>query len=103
MLTAKKVIGDVEINFTSDGKDLKEDLVRISWLTTSPDKCGVCGSPEIMLQGRLTKDKEGEEFIYCEFKCKKCYASATMGEYKNPKGALFVKKWVAYERVEHVK
>lgn len=96
MLTVKKVVGNTEINYTSDGKDLKEDLIRISWLSNAPDKCGICGSEEIFLEGRVTKDKEGEEFNYADFKCRKCFASATLGEYKNPKGALFLKKWVEY-------
>lgn len=100
MITVKRIVGNTEVAFTSDGKDLKEDLVRISWLTSAPDKCGVCGSPDIMLEGRITKDGKGEEFTYADFRCRKCYASATLGEYKNPKGALFLKKWVEYVKTE---
>lgn len=95
MLTVKKTVGNSEITYTSDGKDLKEDIVKITWLSNSPDKCGLCDSPNIALQGRVTK--EGE-FIYAEFVCKDCWAKATLGEYKHPKSALFIKKWEKYER-----
>ena len=102
MLEAKRTIGSVEIKYSVEGKDLKEDILKLSWLTNAPDKCGICSTPDITLQARNTKDKEGEEFIYAEFRCKKCWATATMGEFKNPKGALFIKPWKAYEKVEHV-
>jgi len=100
MLEVKRLIGDTEVRFVSDGKDLKEDILRVSWLTNAPIKCGICGDTNIILQARNTKDKEGEEYTYAEFKCLKCWASATLGEYKSPKGALFLKKWVAYEKTE---
>ena len=96
MLQVKKLIGDVEVMYQSDGKDLKEDIVKVSWLTNAPTKCGICQGTDIYLQGRVTK--EGE-YIYAEFVCKECFAKATIGEYKNPKGALFVKKWEKYERI----
>jgi len=99
MLQVKTMIGNSEILYESDGKDLKEDIVRISWLTNAPTKCGICDSPDIFLEGRVTKSHEGEEFVYTDFKCRKCWSTATLGEYKNPKGALFLKKWVKYEKV----
>ena len=102
MLQVKTMVGNTEILYETDGKDLKEDIVKATWLLNAPNKCGVCGSANIFLQGRVTKDKEGEEFIYTEFKCKDCWAGATLGEYKNPKGALFVKKWVKYEKAVEV-
>lgn len=98
MLQVKAMIGSSEILYESDGKDLKEDIVRVTWLTNAPNKCGICESPDIFLEGRITKDKEEEEFVYANFKCKKCWSTATLGEFKNPKGALFIKKWVKYEK-----
>jgi len=96
MLTVKRLVGDTEIAFTSDSGSLKEDIVHCSWLLNAPNKCGLCGGTDIALQGRITG--EGE-YTYDEFVCKGCFAKAQLGEYKSPKGALFVKnEWKKWEK-----
>ena len=98
MIEVSRLIGDTQVKYVSDGKNIKEDIINVSWLTSAPIVCGVCGSGEIYLEGHIAKDKEGEEFTYCSYKCKKCWSSATLGEYK--KGGLFLKQWIKYEKVE---
>jgi len=100
MLRVTKTIGDIQLTYESNGEDLKEEILKISWLTNAPKECGICSSQDIILQARKTKDSKGKDFIYAEFKCLQCWASATLGEFLAPKGALFVKKWVARERIE---
>lgn len=95
MLTVKRIIGDSEITYVSDAKDLKEDILRVTWLTSASTNCGACSSPNISLQGKITG--EGE-FTYAEFVCKDCNSRVQMGEFKSPKGALFLKKeWTKWE------
>ena len=71
-------------------RDLKEALVKATWLMQISGVCGKCKSQNISLQGRVTK--EGE-FLYAEVYCKDCRAKQPLGEYKTPKGALFLKAW----------
>jgi hypothetical protein len=88
----------IEINFT-DERDLKEALVKASAFINLDDTCGCCGSKNISLQARPTK----EGFTYVELVCKEqgCWAKKSFGEYKEPKGALFLKgKWEKYQKKE---
>ena len=73
MLRVNRTIGDTNITYESNGEDLKEDIIRCSWLTTAPIICGACGSGNLQLQGRTAK-----EFTFAEFICKDCYAKNTM-------------------------
>ena len=86
MLEVSRLVGDTQIKYQANGKDLKEEILMCSWLLQAPTVCGACGAVDIQLQGRSAKD-----FIFAEFRCNKCGAKTTMGEYKNPKGVLFVK------------
>jgi DNA-directed RNA polymerase subunit RPC12/RpoP len=79
----------LEIEFT-DERDLKEALLKATPFMQIPYKCGKCGSDNVVFQARRTK--EGD-YIYPEVFCFDCRAKRPMGEYKNPKGALFFKKW----------
>lgn len=90
MIIVRRKIGDTEIEFHADGKDIKEAILRSTWLTEAPTVCGLCAADTIYLRARVTK--EGE-FLYAEYVCKNCGGKAPLGEFKNPKGALFVKKW----------
>jgi len=96
MIQAKGVVGQTEIVATSDTGDVKEDILRVSWLTNAPEKCGLCGSPNIVLQSRSVNQGE---FTFAEFQCNECLAKVNMGEHKSPKGALFVKNdWAKFEK-----
>jgi len=86
MLEVTRLIGDSNVKYVANGKDLKEEILMCSWLLQAPTTCGACGAVDISLQGRSAKD-----FLFAEFRCNKCGAKTTMGEYKNPKGVLFVK------------
>jgi hypothetical protein len=80
-----------------DEKDLKEAFLKLTPFLQMNGKCGLCNSDNISIQARKTKDKEGDEFIYLELYCKKCHAKQGFGEYKQPKGALFLKGgWEIY-------
>ena len=86
MLRVSRLIGESQVTIESSCEDTKEEIIRCSWLLNAPTTCGACGSVNISLQGRTAKD-----FSFAEFLCKDCYAKTTMGEYKSPKNALFVK------------
>jgi len=86
MLEVSRLIGDAQVKYVANGSDLKEEIMMCSWLLQAPQRCGNCDSPDIGLQGHMAK-----EFTFAEFRCNKCGAKTTMGEYKNPKGVLFVK------------
>jgi len=55
--------------------------------------CGICSNDNVELQARQTKDGQ---YIYVELICPKCKARQSFGEYKVPKGALFLKRWEKY-------
>ena len=96
MISAKRTVGNTEITATSDTGDVKEDLLRLSWLTNAPEVCGLCKSPNIVVQGRSVNQGE---FSFAEFQCTECLAKVNMGEHKSPKGALFVKsEWAKFEK-----
>ena len=99
MLRVNRVIGECQVTVESNCEDTKEDIIRCSWLLNAPVVCGACGSSNISLNGRSAKD-----FSFAEWCCKDCYAKATMGEYKSPKGALFVKNnkesWSVWKKEE---
>lgn len=101
MLRVKRLIGDTEVTYESNGKDLKEDILMCSWLANAPTRCGNCESVNIGIQGRMAQD-----FIFAEFICMDCYAKTTMGEYKTPKGVLFVKNkkenWQVWKKEDKV-
>jgi len=100
MLEVSRLVGDTQIKYQANGKDLKEEILMCSWLLQAPTVCGNCDAVDIQLQGRSAKD-----FIFAEFRCNKCGAKTTMGEYKNPKGVLFVKNkkenWQVWNEGEH--
>lgn len=99
MIIIEKKVGDTKIIYQSDKKDVKEDILNVSWLTSAPTKCGVCGSLDIFLEGHIARNQDGEQFVYCSYKCKECSSSLTLGTYKN--GGLFLKSWYRYERTEN--
>lgn len=71
-------------------RDLKEALLKISPFMWLPRKCGMCQSERVGLQ---TKTDKNSEYIFVAVSCADCGAEAQFGERKNPKGALFLKKW----------
>lgn len=96
MIKAKRLVGNTEIVATSDTGDVKEDILRVSWLTNAPEVCGLCNSPKLILHSRSVNQGE---FTFAEFQCSDCLAKVSLGEHKSPKGALFVKKdWSKFEK-----
>ncbi len=70
-------------------RDLKEAIVKATPFIEFSGKCGKCGKENVIIKGRPTK----EGFIYIEVFCRDCKAKQPFGEYKEPKGALFLKAW----------
>ena len=86
-----------------DEKDLKEAFLKLTPFLQMSGRCGLCKKENVTIQARKTKDKEGDEFIYLELYCKDCHAKQGFGEYKQPKGALFIKgDWTIYQPKEQV-
>jgi hypothetical protein len=79
----------IEAEFT-DEKDLKEAILKATPFLEMPEFCEKCKSTNLVFHARNTK---GGEFIYPEVLCLACKCKKPMGEYKNPKGALFFKQW----------
>jgi len=93
----KKINPTTNLKIRIDEKDLKEAFLKLTPFMQISGKCGLCKSENVSIQARKTKDKEGDEFIYLEVYCKDCRARQNIGEYKSPKGCLFLKKWEKYE------
>jgi hypothetical protein len=93
----KKINSNTQIRIDlDDEKDMKEAFLKLTPFMQMSGVCGLCQS-EVSIQARKTRDKDGDEYIYLELYCKKCHARQNFGEYKQPKGALFLKKWEKYE------
>lgn len=90
----KKINCTTQLSIKFDGeKDLKEALLKATPFMQLEGICGICGDDKIKLQARQTKDGQ---YIYVELYCPKCKARQSFGEYKSPKGTLFLKKWEKY-------
>ena len=90
----KKINCTTQLSIKFDGeKDLKEALLKATPFMQLEGTCGICGDDKVKLQARQTKDGQ---YIYVELYCPKCKARQSFGEYKSPKGTLFLKKWEKY-------
>jgi len=90
----KKINCTTQLSIKFDGeKDLKEALLKATPFMQLEGACGICGDDKVKLQARQTKDGQ---YIYVELYCPKCKARQSFGEYKSPKGTLFLKKWEKY-------
>ena len=80
-------VGEVIFNVESEEKGLKDSLFEIldgiSTLERTPLTCSLCKGETEWMVFKTTKGN----FIYIKRKCKKCEATATMGERKD--GMLF--------------
>jgi hypothetical protein len=84
----------LQIRF-NEGDDLREALIRATPFINLDTECGCCGSNDLSIQARITK----EGFHYVEQICKQCWARRAFGEYKEPKGAFFIKgEWAKYQK-----
>lgn len=70
-------------------RDLKEAIIKATPFMEFSGKCGKCGSDDIYIKGRPVTGG----FQYVEIYCRKCHAKQPMGDYKDIKGALFLKQW----------
>jgi hypothetical protein len=70
-------------------RDLKEAIIKATPFMEMSGKCGKCGSEDVYLKGRPVKGG----FQYVELYCRKCHCKQGFGEYKDVKGALFLKEW----------
>lgn len=94
VIVTKKVNATTTLTIKFDEeRDLKEALLKATPFMQLKGVCGSCGDDKVDLQARQTKDGQ---YIYVELVCQKCRARQTFGEYKTPKGALFLKKWEKY-------
>jgi len=91
----KKINCTTQLTIKFDGEqDLKEALLKATPFMQLKAVCGICqNDKDIELRARQTKDGQ---YIYVELYCPKCKSKQEFGEYKQPKGALFLKKWEKY-------
>jgi len=85
-----KTIGMSNLTFEVEAEKELDALAKASFYTTAPDKCGVCGSTEVMLESN-----KAESFTFVKIRCNKCRATANMGQFKDGSGG-FWKKFEAY-------
>jgi len=91
IIVHKKINPTTQISIKFDGeRDIKEALLKATPFMGLKGECGLCHSDQVDLQARQTKNGQ---YIYIEMVCRKCGAQQQFGEYKTPKGALFLKRW----------
>lgn len=78
------------LTFEVEAEKELDALAKASFYTTAPDKCGVCGSTEVMLESN-----KAESFTFVKIRCTKCRATANMGQFKDGSGG-FWKRFEAY-------
>lgn len=99
-----------KIHFEMEGdspKALWKKLALVQEIFDSDDKCGACGSIDIVFRSRTVDD-----FEFFELSCRECYARLQFGQHKKG-GGLFPKRkdedghwldnrgWARYEKHEN--
>ena len=100
-ISDKKKIGKRTYTVTGEGKNLFECIYEHSSLSFGDvDKCGICGSDNLILNARVAGKKK---FEYVEVKCLNCRASVVFGKMQENPNTFFIRKndkkqpdWVAY-------
>jgi len=100
-LTIKKKIGKDSYTFIVSGKNLYELIMESQKLSFgNVDKCDICQSDNLILNGRLAQKK----FKYAEVKCLNCRASLVFGNTTEDPDVYYLRKndakqlaWKAYD------
>lgn len=90
-LTIKKKIGKNTYTFIVEGKTLYDALMESNKLSFEDiDKCGLCGSDNLVLGAHEAKGK----FKYVDIKCKNytCRGSLTFGRPQEDPEAFYLRK-----------
>jgi hypothetical protein len=88
----KKQIGTAVFTFDIEEAKTIDALFTAGSLATTPDKCSLCGSNDVELQGSKAKG-----FTFVKVACKKCGAKAGLGQYKD--SGFF---WKQFEKQDYV-
>jgi hypothetical protein len=75
-----KKIGTSSVTFEVDEGKTKDALYRTTNFTSIPEKCSLCKSTNLELQGNTGKDKAGKVYQFVKVICLDCHAQAKMGE-----------------------
>ena len=81
----KKKIGKETHQFSVEGDNLFDVVMTSKNLSFyDVDKCGLCGSDDLMLSAHIGKDAKTQKdaFEYTVVKCKKCKGSVNFGQQK---------------------
>jgi hypothetical protein len=89
--TIQKQIGKSLIRFEVDEPKAKDALFMTGVLASTPDKCTLCNSEDVSLEGN-----KNSGYTFIKVTCKKCFAQAQLGDYKD--GGHFWKKFEKYEK-----
>ena len=90
-LTIKKKIGKQSYTFIVEGKTLYDTLMESNKLSFGDvDKCGICGSDNLVLGAHEAKGK----FKYVDIKCMNygCRASLTFGKPQEDPDTYYLRK-----------
>lgn len=89
-----KTIGQSELVFEFEEDKTDDALSRAAIFATIPDKCGICGSANVMLDSNKGRSEKGV-FTFQKVKCleSNCRAASTLG--KNTDGVGFY--WKKFE------
>lgn len=88
-LFIKKKVGKEVYNFTVEGKNLYECVMESQKLSFGTiDKCGICNSDNLILNGRLAQKK----FKYVEIKCLSCKAQLVFGSTQEDPNVYYLRK-----------
>jgi hypothetical protein len=100
-LFIKKQIGKQQYNFVVEGENLEQLLLENNKLSFEDvHQCGICGSSDLHLNGRVAKTlkdpskpaKGFDEYTYSEIKCRECRASVVFGKTKEDPNVFFLRK-----------
>jgi hypothetical protein len=93
----KQINATTSAEFLIEGTDLRDTLLKATPFLTLPDSCGECQSKDIVLEARVSKDKQ---YIFPQVSCTRCKARMAFGEYKGLNSTFFLKQWEVYEPKE---
>jgi hypothetical protein len=88
-LTIKKKIGRDTHTFIVEGKNLHDLVMESKKLSfNNVENCGLCGSDNLVLDGRIAQNK----FKYVDIKCLDCRGSLTFGRPQEDPDTFYLRK-----------
>ena len=100
----KKKVGKNAYTFVVSAPSFHEVVIESAKLSFGDvDKCGLCGSDDLHLNGHITKE---DNFEYAYVRCKKCAGTLNFGKQKKDSSVVYLRTkddgktldWMKYEK-----